>query len=338
MTTKSAVATRVTAVGDHRGPTDPNTDMVWIPGGTFAMGSDDHYPEESPAHEVTVDGFWIDRVTVRNRDFARFVKETRHVTVAERAPRAADYPGAKPEMLVPGSVVFVPPTHPVDLRHPHQWWNYVPGADWRHPQGPGSSIKRKPDHPVVHLAWEDALAYATWAGKQIPSEAEWEFAARGGLDGATYAWGDEFTPGGRWMANTWQGPFPHDNTRDDGYEGTAPVGVFPANGYGLHDMIGNVWEWTGDWYAPHSDSAHSCCSGDRRARSADPAAPNIPRRVVKGGSFLCAPTYCRRYRPAARMGQPVDTSTCHVGLRCVVRSPDPPQGPPARRGDGPDRS
>jgi formylglycine-generating enzyme required for sulfatase activity len=262
------------AVADLR----PGPDMVWVPGGTFLMGSDHHYPEEAPAHRVTVDGFWIDRHTVTNAEFTRFVRKTGHVTVAERAADAADYPGARPELLVPASTVFMSPGRPVDLRDPYQWWTYVPGADWRHPQGPGSSIKRKPDHPVVHVAWADVEAYARWAGKELPTEAEWELAARGGLDGATFAWGEELNPGGRWMANTWQGEFPNQNLELDGYAGTAPVGRFPANGYGLYDVTGNVWEWTGDWYQAHGEVAHACCTvtnprGGARERSVDPAGP-----------------------------------------------------------------
>ena len=297
--------------------------MVRIPGATFLMGSDRHYPEEAPAHKVIVGGFWIDPVPVTNRAFARFVHKTGHVTLAERPPDAADYPGARPELLVPFSVVFTAPRQQVSLADISNWWRPVPGANWRHPQGPGSSIRAKPDHPVVHVAWQDAMAYADWVGKAIPTEAEWELAARGGLDGAEFAWGDEFTPGGHWMANTWQGEFPVRNTREDGYEGTSPVGVFPANGYGLHDMIGNVWEWTSDWYADHAGTAHACCVApgvgpEQSIDDRDPA--RIPRKVMKGGSHLCAPNYCRRYRPAARMAQPVDTSTSHLGFRCVVRT------------------
>jgi len=300
--------------------------MAWIPGGTFLMGSDRHYPEERPAHRVSVDGFWMDAHAVTNDEFARFVAATGYVTVAERTPDPADYPGAKPELLVPGSAVFRKPAHRVDLRNPYEWWAYVPGADWRHPQGPDSSIDGLGDHPVVHVAYEDALAYARWAGKDLPTEAEWEFAARGGLDGATYAWGDEFLPGGRFMANTWQGEFPIQNLALDGYEWTAPVGSFPPNGYGLYDMIGNVWEWTRDWYQEYGAVIRSCCAstnprGGEREASYDPRTPDnrIPRKVIKGGSYLCAPNYCRRYRPAARLAQPVDTSTCHLGFRCVVR-------------------
>ncbi|MFF5790987.1 formylglycine-generating enzyme family protein [Paeniglutamicibacter sp. NPDC012692] len=300
--------------------------MVRVPGGTFLMGSDHHYPEEAPAHQVKVSGFWMDRHTVTNREFSRFVDETGHVTVAEQIPDPTDYPGAVPELLVPAATVFVQPSHPVDLGNPYNWWTYVPGADWRQPQGPGSSITGLEDHPVAQLAWTDVEAYANWAGKSLPSEAEWEFAARDGLDGATYAWGEEFTPSGRWMANTWQGEFPFQNTGQDGYAGTAPVGSFPANGYGLVDMIGNVWEWTSDWYRSHSDSSHACCTpadpqGDMQTRSIDPYDPvRIPRKVMKGGSHLCAPNYCKRYRPAARMPQAVDTATSHLGFRCIIRT------------------
>jgi formylglycine-generating enzyme len=315
---------------DHALPAaGPAKEMVWVPGRTFLMGSDHHYPEEAPAHRVTVDGFWIDRHPVTNAEFARFVRKTGHVTVAERAPDPADYPGARPELLVPASTVFRNPGRPVDLGNHYQWWAYVPGADWRHPQGPGSSIKKRPDHPVVHVAWADVEAYAAWAGKDLPTEAEWEFCARGGLDGAEFAWGDEFLPGGAHMANTWQGEFPGQNLNADGYERTSPVAAFPPNGYGVHDMIGNVWEWTADWYSPkhEADAPKSCCipenpRGGREEASLDHSQPNIkiPRKVIKGGSHLCAPNYCRRYRPAARHAEAIDTSTSHLGFRCVVRS------------------
>jgi formylglycine-generating enzyme required for sulfatase activity len=301
--------------------------MRWIPGGTFLMGSDNHYPEEAPAHPVTVDGFWMDQHTVTNKEFARFVQRTRHVTVAERSPDPADYPGASAELLVPASTVFRQPDRRVSLDNPYNWWTYVPGAEWRHPQGPGSSVKKRPDHPVVHVAWDDVVAYAAWVGKEVPTEAEWEYAARGGLEGVTYAWGEELTPGGQWMANTWQGDFPMRDDGEDGHRGTAPIACYPLNGYGLADMTGNVWEWTTDWYQPHAETSHACCTlenprgGGRRA-SIDPATPGvmIPRRVMKGGSHLCAPNYCRRYRPAARMAQAVDTSTSHLGFRLIVRS------------------
>jgi formylglycine-generating enzyme required for sulfatase activity len=300
--------------------------MISIPGGTFVMGSDKHYPEEAPAHTATVGAFWMDKCAVTNQQFEEFVNETKYVTVAERPPRAEDYPGAKPEMLRAASVVFQKPRGRVDLGNHYNWWTYIPGADWRHPEGPGSSIANRPLHPVVHITYEDAEAYAKWIGKELPTEAEWEYAARGGLDAAPYAWGEQFSPNGRHMANTWQGEFPWQNLVLDGYEGTAPVGQFPPNGYGLFDMIGNVWEWTSDWYAAAHRAQEACCGGaisddKRREKSYDPALPNIriPRKVIKGGSFLCAQNYCRRYRPAARMAQPIDTSTCHVGFRMIVR-------------------
>lgn len=301
-------------------------EMVRVPGGTFKMGSDRHYPEEAPAHEVTVDAFWMDRAPVTNAEFRRFVEATGHVTLAERPPNAEDYPGALPELLVPASVVFRKAQGPVDLRNHYNWWAYVPGASWRHPRGPDSTLDGLWDHPVVHVAFEDAAAYARWAGKQLPTEAEWEFAARGGLDGADYAWGNDFLVGGKFLANTWQGDFPRHNRKEDGYEWTSPVGSYPANGYGLLDMTGNVWEWTTDWYQEHGAIPNACCGvknprGGRAENSYDPCTPNIPipRRVMKGGSFLCAPNYCRRYRPAARMPQPIDTSTCHLGFRCIRR-------------------
>lgn len=312
-----------------RGERDAPEGMAWIPARTFRMGSDHHYPEEAPAHRVAVDGFWIDIAPVTNAEFARFVAATGHVTYAEIAPKAEDYPGALPDMLVPASVVFVPPQGRVDLHDHFQWWQFLAGADWRHPQGPGSSIQGKADHPVVHVAARDVEAYATWAGKALPTEAEWELAARGGLDDQEYAWGDEFAPGGVNLANTWQGEFPWQNSATDGWLGTSPVGAYPPNGYGLLDMIGNTWEWTADWYRPRhpADVAKACCipenpRGGPEDASFDPAQAQlrIPRRVMKGGSHLCAPNYCRRYRPAARMAQPVDTSTSHLGFRCVLRA------------------
>jgi formylglycine-generating enzyme required for sulfatase activity len=295
--------------------------MVWIPGGTFAMGSDVHYPEEAPAREVTVDGFWMDERPVTNLEFLRFVKDTGHVTFAEREPDATQYPDAKPEMLVAGSVIFQRTQGPVDLSNHFNWWVWTPGADWRHPEGPDTSLHGRERHPVVHVVFADAEAYATWAGKELPTEAEWEYAARGGLDGAEFAWGDELFPKRKPMANTWQGEFPYENTLLDGYEGTSPVGSFPPNGYGLYDVCGNVWEWTSDWFAPGGETPSPCCGGDPRAASIDPNDPTaIPRRVMKGGSHLCAPNYCRRYRPAARMAQAIDTSTNHLGFRCLVRA------------------
>jgi formylglycine-generating enzyme len=308
-----------------RPATPASKNMVWIPGGTFLMGSNHHYPEESPAHRETVAGFWMDQYEVTNTEFARFVEATDYVTVAERVPEAAQYPGALPNMLVAGSVVFRPPTLRVDMRNHFNWWVYVPGACWRHPEGPASSLKGREDHPVVHVACEDVETYGRWAGKELPTEAEWEFAARGGLDGAVYSWGNEFAPGGKMMANTWQGEFPVQNLLVDGFERTSPVGYFPPNGYGLYDMTGNVWEWTADWYESRHRPAKACCSGrakgDAREKSHDPLTPNvrIPRKVLKGGSYLCAANYCLRYRPAARIPQQVDTGTCHQGFRCIVR-------------------
>jgi sulfatase modifying factor 1 len=306
--------------------------MVWIPGGTFVMGSDRHYPEEAPAHQVSVDGFFIDRYPVTVDQFAAFVAATGYVTVAEQAPDPDDYPNADPALLVPASSVFVPPSHPVDLRNAYEWWAYVPGADWRHPQGPESDVAGLGEHPVVHVAWRDVEAYAQWAGKQPPTEAQWEFAARGGLDGREFAWGDELTPGGRHLANVWQGDFPVANERTDGYYWTSPTGAFAPNGFGLFDMIGNVWEWTTDWFANHRRTPHAapCCgdagprvnpAGGKAALSIDVELPVVerqPRKVMKGGSYLCAPNYCQRYRPAARLPQAVDTSTCHLGFRCVA--------------------
>lgn len=316
----------------------PDRGMVWIAGGTFAMGSDDFYPEERPVHRVSVDGFWMDTCAVTNAEFGRFVEETGHVTLAECPLDPADYPGALAELLVPGSVVFQKPARPVDLDEYGNWWAYVPGANWRHPQGPQSTLVGREEHPVVHIAWKDAEAYAYWAHKELPTEAEWEFAARGGLVQAVFAWGDEFSPGGQMMANTWQGRFPWQNLCTDGYEGTAPVGSFPPNGYGLYDMAGNVWEWTADWYAPqHREEARKrCCipknpRGGTAQQSYDPSTPDvrIPRRVIKGGSYLCAPNYCLRYRPAARCAEAIDTSTGHLGFRCILR-PGLTAAPPAQ--------
>jgi sulfatase modifying factor 1 len=310
-------------------PLDAASEMIWIKGGAFRMGSDRHYREEGPVHRVTVDGFYIDATPVTNRQFRAFAAATGHVTFAEIAPDPKDYPGALPHMLKAGSLVFTPPDQPVDLRDWSQWWNFRFSANWRRPYGPGSSIKGLDEHPVVHVAYRDAEAFAAWAGKQLPSEAEWEFAARGGLDGAEFAWGDEFNPNGRQMANIWHGAFPLENLKTDGYERTSPVRAFPPNGYGLYDLIGNVWEWTSDWWSSRhpQDAAKACCAptnprgGPERA-SYDPTQPNIaiPRKVLKGGSHLCAPNYCRRYRPAARHAEPVDTSTSHVGFRCVRRA------------------
>jgi formylglycine-generating enzyme required for sulfatase activity len=288
-------------------------EMVELPGGTFRMGSEAFYPEERPVREAVVGPFAIDRHPVTVAEFRRFVKATGHLTWAERAPIAEDYPGADPAELVPGSLVFNKTGGPVDLRHVRNWWSWTPGADWRHPEGPVSTVGGRERHPVTHVGYADAEAYAEWAGKALPTEAEWEYAARGGLDQATFTWGDEFAPKGRMMANTWQGEFPWQNLCTDGYERTSPVERFPPNGFGLYDMAGNVWEWTSDWFEqPAPPSGPPCCAPPRRDE-------RFPRKVIKGGSHLCAPNYCLRYRPAARQAEAVDTTTCHIGFRCVLR-------------------
>ena len=288
--------------------------MAPIRGATFVMGSEDFYPEERPLREVTVADFRIDVHAVTAAEFRRFVRETGYVTLAERPLDAADYPDADPELLVPGSLVFRKTAGPVPLDDVRSWWEYVPGASWKRPAGPGSTINGRDRHPVVQVAYEDAEAYAAWVGKQLPTEAEWEFAARGGLERATFTWGDEHMPGGKPMANTWQGAFPWQNLKEDGFEGTSPVGSFPPNGYGLYDMCGNVWEWTSDWFSNGNGPESTLCC-------APPTLPGerFPRKVIKGGSHLCAPNYCLRYRPAARQGETVDTSTSHIGFRCIVR-------------------
>jgi sulfatase modifying factor 1 len=302
--------------------------MVRIPGGTFCMGSDNHYAEEGPTHQAMVDGFLMDATPVTNRQFRTFIDATSYVTFAEIAPHPRDYPAALPHMLKAGSLIFNPPQDGVDLRDWSQWWTFKFGATWRKPYGSGSSIKGLDDHPVVHVAYRDAQAYAAWAGKLLATEAEWEFAAKGGLADAEFAWGDELTVNGKHMANTWQGAFPTENTTEDGWARTSPVKSYPPNGFGLFDMIGNVWEWTDDFWSPKHlvDAPKACCvpqnpRGGTEANSRDPRQPEIviPRKVLKGGSHLCAPNYCRRYRPAARHAQPIDTSTSHVGFRCVVR-------------------
>lgn len=324
------------------GAPPPNTvappGMVWIPGGSFDLGcadprnlphgGPDPMNDARPIHRVVVDGFWMDETEVTNEEFAAFVDATGYVTVAERTPSAEDFPGAPPENLVAGSIVFTPPPTPVPLRDgtgtAHlRWWNYMPGADWQHPLGPESSIEGRENDPVVQVAYEDALAYAEWSGKRLPTEAEWERAARGGLEGATYPWGNEFQPGDRWMANTWQGQFPEENTAADGFTGIAPVGSYPPNGYGLYDMSGNVWEWCSDWYRPDTYAVQV-----RRARdgirnpqgppdSFDPQEPGQPKRVQRGGSFLCSEQYCARYIVGTRGKGEISSATNHIGFRCV---------------------
>jgi formylglycine-generating enzyme len=299
--------------------------MRWIPPGSFRMGAEDFYPEEAPVHPVELDGFWIDEHPVTVAAFRRFTNETGYVTSAERAPDPRDYPDADTTLLVPGSLIFRMTAGPVDLRDARNWWAWGPGAFWRRPEGPGSNVGGRELHPVVHIAAEDAEAYASWAGKELPTEAQWEYAARGGLDGAVFTWGDESAPRGRMMANTWQGEFPWQNLEADGYAGTSPVKRFPANGFGLHDMAGNVWEWTSDWYGQHHEDGGCCVPSEpiraRREDSFDQAQLQfrIPRKVIKGGSHLCADTYCLRYRPAARRPLMVDTGMSHVGFRCITR-------------------
>jgi formylglycine-generating enzyme required for sulfatase activity len=301
--------------------------MIRIEAGSFRMGSDLFYPEERPVRSAHVEGFWIDERPVTNDEFAAFAEATGYVTVAERPIDLSAVPGSPVESYPAGSMVFFPAAGPVDLTDSRNWWRYVAGASWRHPRGPQSSLNDVGTHPVVHVAYEDADAYAAWAGKALPSEAEWEYAARGGLDGAIFCWGDEIEPGGSIMANTWQGEFPYENTVRDGYERTSPAGSFPPNGYGLYDMAGNVWEWTTEWFRSGSEHpSRACCAPPdagpaRMEESYNTAQPDlrIARKVIKGGSHLCAPNYCLRFRPAARMPQMIDTGMSHLGFRCVKR-------------------
>jgi formylglycine-generating enzyme required for sulfatase activity len=315
-------------------PSDPPPGMRWIAGGTFRMGSERFYPEERPLRMVAVDGYWIDETPVTNRQFAAFVAATGHRTLAEIPPDPRDYPGMDPALAVPGALVFTPPPAPVPLDQVQRWWRWVPGADWRHPMGPDADVGAQGlwDHPVVQVAHADAAAYAAWAGKTLPTEAEHEFAARGGLEGAEFAWGDELAPGGQILANYWQGEFPHHNSLDDGWLRTSPVRSFPPNGHGLYDMIGNVWEWTADWWQERPRPQRkrrpdACCTiqnprGGDLWGSYDPAQPKvrIGRKVLKGGSHLCALNHCQRFRPAARHPEMIDTATSHIGFRCVVRT------------------
>jgi sulfatase modifying factor 1 len=330
-------------------PAESPAGMVWIPGGELLMGGPSRelgyleqqarhpgdpvcsgllsgFPDAQPSHRVAVTGFWMDVTEVTNEEFARFVTATGYVTVAEKAPTAEQIPGAPPEALVPGSVVFTPPQGPVPLDDFTAWWSYVPGADWRHPHGPSSDLRGRERFPVVQVAFDDALAYCRWAGKRLPTEAEWEWAARGGLMGKRYPWGDEATPGGRWQANAFQGRFPQQDTAEDGFSGLAPVRQYPANGYGLHDMAGNVWEWCSDWYRPDTYEARAKAANGIRdpqgpADSLDPDEPGIPKRVQRGGSFLCSDQYCARYRIGTRGKGATDTGSVHVGFRAVRSAP-----------------
>lgn len=313
-------------------PTEAPPGMAWIPSGSFSMGTDDprSFPNERPSHRVRLDGFWMDVRHVTNADFARFVADTGYVTTAERPIdweelRKQVPPGTpKPpdEMLEPGTLVFTPPARPVPLNDMRGWWRWVKGAGWRRPEGPGSGLERRMDHPVVQVSWEDASAYAAWVGKRLPTEAEWEYASRGGLEGKRYPWGDDPRPGGRFMANFYQGVFPVHDEAEDGFAGTSPAGAFPANGYGLFDMAGNAWQWCGDWYRPdaHAGAAPDEVRVNPRGPETgwDPREPRTPKRVVKGGSFLCHPSYCESYRPSARRGLPPDTGMGHTGFRCAM--------------------
>ena len=330
-----------------QGTAAPPRDMVWIPGGEFVMGTDDAnaWPDEKPAHKVHVDGFWMDKTEVTNAQFDRFVEATGYVTTAERTPNWDDLktqlppgtPKPPPENLVPASLVFRMTDGPVPLDDIRQWWEWTPRADWRHPEGPGSDLQGREDHPVVHVSWDDAVAYATWAGKRLATEAEWEFAARGGLSGKPYVWGDETPTDTIIHANLWQGEFPHRNSAQDGHVGAAPVGSFEANGFGLYDMAGNVWEWCGDWY--HRELYRSRSDAIVRnpsspPKSVDPRRPYSPQRSQRGGSFLCNDSYCSRYRPSARHGSTPDTGMSHVGIRCVmnkIKAPDDQRSDSASR-------
>ena len=309
-------------VGSRPPGPDPNG-MIWIPAGEFSMGTQEPmFTDTRPIHRVALNGFWMDETEVTNEQFSAFVRATRYVTVAERKPRAEDYPGVPPEKLVAGSIVFSPPKDAVPLNDYMQWWSYVGGADWRHPEGPKSDLEGREKHPVVHIAWEDANAFAKWAGKRLPTEAEFEWAARGGLDRKKYVWGDDFKPSGKFQANTFQGNFPNNNTGADGYLATAPVGSFEPNGFGLSDVAGNVWEWCSDWYrADYYKTVSSNGSVARNpagpADSSDPNEPGVPKRVTKGGSFLCTDQYCSRYMPGGRGKEAPDTGTNHLGFRLV---------------------
>lgn len=292
--------------------------MVKIAGGAFRMGSDDpRFPDSQPVHKVSVDSFWMDKYPVTNAQFEKFVAATGYKTVAERPLDPKEFPGVPLDKLVPGAVVFTPPDHPVPLDDVTQWWSYVPKADWRHPEGPSSDLKGRENHPVVHVAYEDAAAYAKWAGKRLPTEAEWELAARGGLDQKPFVWGDTFAPGGKQLANTFDGEFPYKNTKTDGYARTSPVGSFPPNGFGLYDMAGNVWQWCSDWYRPDYFSQSPERNPQGPDNSLDPDEPGVQKRVHKGGSFLCCEAYCARYMPGGRGKGDINTGSSHLGFRCV---------------------
>jgi formylglycine-generating enzyme required for sulfatase activity len=319
-------AVRPAAAADAPPPGPTPAGMAWIPPGEFWMGAEEPgMPDALPLHRVSVGGFWLDRTEVTNEQFARFVDAKKYVTVAERPIDPKDFPGVPPEVLVPGSIVFTPPAGEVSLANHLGWWRYVPGASWRHPQGPDSTIDGLAKHPVVHVAWEDAVAYCAWAGKRLPTEAEFERAARGGLDKQKYGWGSELRPDGRWQANTFQGRFPNDDRAEDGHRGTAPVASYPANPFGVHDLAGNVWEWCSDWYradayAKRAQDGKVVENPQGPADSFDPSEPGVAKRVQRGGSYLCSDQYCTRYVPGGRGKGALDSGTTHVGFRCA-RSP-----------------
>jgi formylglycine-generating enzyme len=299
---------------------DASAGMIWIPGGSFWMGTN-HMEDAQPVHQVEVKGFWMDRTDVTNEEFAQFVSATGYVTIAERPLDPKEFPNLAPDELTPGAVVFTPPSSPVPLDQPLAWWRFVRGANWRHPEGPDSDLRGKEKYPVVQIAWPDTVAYAKWAGKRLPTEAEWEFAARGGRDRQDYPWGNELNPKGKWMANTFQGHFPDKNTSEDGYAGIAPVASFPPNDFGLYDMSGNVWQWVSDWYRPdyYAQVGREAIAINPQgpSDSFDPQEPNVAKRVQKGGSFLCTDQYCQRYMPGARGKGDPETGTNHLGFRCV---------------------
>lgn len=318
-----------TVVKKEAAPAPAPDGMVWIPSGRFSMGDDyEPFRDARPIHPVEVDGFWMDRYPVTNAQYRKFVQATGYVTVAERKPDPKDFPGAPPEVLVPGAVVFAPPANAVPLDNVGHWWRYVPGASWKHPEGPDTSIAGRENHPVVHVAYEDAEAYCKWAGKRLPTEAEFEYAARGGLTQMPYTWGDQFRPNGKIMANTFQGRFPNSNKKEDGYGRTSPVGAYPANGFDLHDMAGNVWQWCSDWYRPDYYAQSPVKNPQGPADSYDPDEPGIPKRIQRGGSFLCTDQYCSRYMPGGRGKGAIDTGSSHVGFRCVLS----PKGLKAAKG------
>lgn len=303
-------------------------EMIWIPSGTFWMGSDERgMPDTKPWHQVTVDGFWMDRAPITNIEFSEFVKETGYVTTAEKRLDPKQYPGARLQDLEPAGIVFVQTEGPVDLTKPLNWWKLIRGASWEHPEGPHTNIENLSDHPVVHVSYEDAQAYAKWKGKRLPTEAEWEYAARGGLEKKKYVWGDEKLPEGKWMANIWQGKFPYDNSAEDGFMGTSPVKHYPPNGYGLYDMSGNVWEWCSDWYDAKYYSVSPSKNPQGPEKSYDPNEPRIAKRVLRGGSFLCCDQYCRRYVPGGRGKNSPDSGTSNIGFRCVKSHPLPKETP-----------